>query len=346
MSVMILDASNSIIKAKIARRERSEIAFPHVIKQLTAAEYNNNLARAGASGPPLDYIRINGQPYAVGACAERHGVQVQRTGAARYTRDYNGVFAAAALARLYEHSMDISILGSHPPGDMKFRDDLMKAVVGGWHIEQGNHERHFKVIYANTFDEPVGGLMKVLLTEDGQHYQRTDINSGRSLVTDIGGFTTDWIAVNPGGEVDYSLARSVPIGIQNVVADFEASFRANNLQVAKDTPVLPPERVRRAIATGVFDGAGRHYPCEKEVQEATNMLLNRILDTYQHIAGGSLSWDAIILTGGGSGLLYKRLQPILNHERVILADDLESIHLANVRGGLKLWRLYEALQVL
>ena len=39
----------------------------------------------------------------------------------------------------------------------------------------------------------------------------------------------------------------------------------------------------------------------------------------------------------------KGLLQILNHERVILADDLESIHLANVRGGLKLWRLYEAL---
>jgi hypothetical protein len=165
-------------------------------------------------------------------------------------------------------------------------------------------------------------------------------------VIDIGGFTTDWIAVNPGGEVDYGLARSVPMGIQNVVADFEESFRANNLQAVKDTPVLPPERVRRAIVTGVFDGAGRRYPCEKEVKEATNMLLNRISDTYQRIAGGALSWDAIILTGGGSGLLHKRLLPILSHERVILADDLESIHLANVRGGLKLWRLYEALLVL
>jgi hypothetical protein len=27
------------------------------------------------------------------------------------------------------------------------------------------------------------------------------------------------------------------------------------------------------------------------------------------------------------------------------ADDRESIKLANVRGGLKLWRLYEALQM-
>jgi hypothetical protein len=45
-------------------------------------------------------------------------------------------------------------------------------------------------------------------------------------------------------------------------------------------------------------------------------------------------------------VLYKRLLPILNHERVILADGLDSIHLAKVRGGLKLWRLYEALKVL
>ena len=42
--------------------------------------------------------------------------------------------------------------------------------------------------------------------------------------------------IKPGGQVDYSLARSVPIGTQNVVVDFEESFRANNLQAVKDTP--------------------------------------------------------------------------------------------------------------
>jgi hypothetical protein len=71
-----------------------------------------------------------------------------------------------------------------------------------------------------------------------------------------------------------------------------------------------------------------------------------INDTYQRIAGGALIWDCIILTGGGSGLLYNRLIPILKHENIILADNIEAIHLANVRGGLKLWRLYDALKVL
>lgn len=188
--------------------------------------------------------------------------------------------------------------------------------------------------------------MNVLLTEDGQHYSNSYIHDGRALVIDIGGFTTDYLAVNPGGKVDYSLARSVPIGIQNIVSDFENSFRSNNLEVVKDTPVLPPERIRQAIATGLFEGGGRRYPCEEEAKEATNMLLNRIANTYQQIAGGSLSWDAIILTGGGSALLHQRLLPVLNNENVILADNINSIHMANVRGGLKLWRLYDALKVL
>ncbi len=45
-------------------------------------------------------------------------------------------------------------------------------------------------------------------------------------------------------------------------------------------------------------------------------------------------------------MLYDRLLPLLGHDHVILADEPDAIHLANVRGGLKLWRLYEALELL
>ena len=88
--------------------------------------------------------------------------------------------------------------------------------------------------------------------------------------------------------------------------------------------MLPPDRVRHAITTGVFEGGGRKYSCENEVNEATSLLLNRIADTYQRIAGGALSWDAIILTGGSRVLLYQRLLSILNHKCVILADEMAS----------------------
>lgn len=345
MSVLVLDAGNSIIKAKIARREGGEVAFPHAIRQLTESEYQKILTRANANGNTKDYLRVNGKPYVIGESAERHGMLVQRSGTARYTHDYYGVLAAAALMRLYGRGREVAVFGSHPPGDVKFRDDLMQAVIGDWQIETVQGDANFQVTYANTFDEPVGGLMNVLLTEDGRNYQHMQVGEGRALVIDIGGFTTDFLAVNPGGIVDYSLARSVPLGIQSVIADFEETFRANNLEAVKDTSVLPPGRVRRAIATGVFDGGGKQFDCADGVEEATSLFLNRFADSYQRLAGGALPWGTIILTGGGSALLYPRVRPILKHQNVILADNIESLHLANVRGGLKLWRLYEMLEV-
>lgn len=270
MSVMVLDAGNSIIKAKIARREQGEIAFPHAIRQLSESEYKKIISRAQINGTSKDYFRVNGKPYAIGESAERHGLVTPRSGTARYTKDYCGVLAAISLAQFYERGREVSIFASHPPGDVEYREDLMKAIIGEWEIETGQSKVNFRVKYVNTFDEPVGGLMNVLLTEDGQHYQYPQIGDGRSLVIDLGGFTTDFLAVNQGGQVDYALARSVPLGIQSVIRDFEESFRANNLEVVKDTPVLPSDRVRKAISSGIFDGGGRRFPCAQDVDEATS----------------------------------------------------------------------------
>jgi hypothetical protein len=52
LSVMILDAGNSITRAKIARRERGEIAFPQALNPLTEGDHISMLAWAGVSGPP------------------------------------------------------------------------------------------------------------------------------------------------------------------------------------------------------------------------------------------------------------------------------------------------------
>jgi hypothetical protein len=67
MSVIVLDAGNSIIKAKIARRERSEIAFPHAIKPLTEVEYTGIVTRAGKQSsshmthPEFNLGRVEGR---------------------------------------------------------------------------------------------------------------------------------------------------------------------------------------------------------------------------------------------------------------------------------------------
>jgi hypothetical protein len=137
----------------------------------------------------LDYVSVNGQPCVAGSSAERHGLQIQRTGAVRYTRDYYGILAAA-LARLYERSREASVFGSHRPGAVNVRQDLMEALIGDREVESNGRERHIQINCTNTSDEPVGVLPNVIFTGDGQHYQHSDINGGRAPVIDIELITT------------------------------------------------------------------------------------------------------------------------------------------------------------
>jgi hypothetical protein len=339
MNVVVADMGNSIIKFKTAS---VELDVPHALQPLSETDFQRIQTRAGKDQMPLDYVRVNGTPFVIGEHAERHGVLSRQEGAARYRREYYGVLAAAMCARLYSRSGEISFFGSHAPGDIAYRDDLMDAVVGEWEVTIQGRKRLFNITYANTFEEPLGGLMNVLLSEDGQHYKRTDIDGGSALVIDIGGHTTDWIGMQAGGAIDYGNADSIPLGIQDVIDTFEKSFRDHHRQDVKESIVLPPDRVREALRTGTFYGGGRTYDCQDEANEAINVLLNRLATSYQKIAGGALAWDSIILTGGGCGLLYDYLLPILRHDHVILADTPEDIHFANVRGGMKLWRLYDS----
>ena len=144
MSVLVLDAGNSIIKAKIARREKGEIAFPHALRKLTESEYQNIVSRASMNGNTKDYLRVNGIPYVVGESAERHGVLTQRSGASRYTRDYYGVLAAISLARLYGRGREVTVFASHPPGDVKYREDLMKTMIGEWGVDKCQSKVSFR----------------------------------------------------------------------------------------------------------------------------------------------------------------------------------------------------------
>jgi hypothetical protein len=336
-NVVIIDAGNNLIKAKSTT---SEVDYVHALHALTETEYQQILTRAG-KGVPDDYIRVNGQPYAVGTRAERHGALTRLTGTARYKTDYYGVFVAASLFRLYRKTLEVALFASHPSGDVEYRDHLMRAAWGKWEVEHGTDTYCFDVSYVNTFDEPVGGLMNVILTADGRHYQKPEINGGRALVVDIGGGTTDLQGVEPGGALDYALSESIQLGIQQVEHDFERSFRSHHRDELKGMKSMDMQQMRDAITSGVWKGGGQQIECPEEVKEATQTLLNRISEAYMNIAGGPFRYDHIILTGGGSAMLYNYLLPILNHKSVIMAEIPSKMHLANVRGGRKLWKFYE-----
>lgn len=336
-----LDFGNSFVKARTA--EGIEASIPHAIHQLTEAEYGNILTRSdGRPGP--DYVRVNGVPYVVGESAEMHGVISNREGAARYTRDYYGIMAATILARLYERSGDVHLIGMHAPGDIIYRGDLVKSAGGYWNVDLNGHTFNFHIAKVTAFEEPTGGWAHVVLNDDGTKVLRSDVKEGHTLVLDIGGNTFDLQAIRPNGEVDLSLDISEKIGIIETVDQFSNSLRKMYAAEFKRTQTLRPERVRDALANGVFIGAGREYPCADIAAESTYTLVNRILDVYQRRAEGPSNWDSIILTGGGSAMLYNHLKDELGHNNIILAGEIEDAHMANVRGSLKLVRVWQWIE--
>ena len=94
--------------SNISRRARDEIVFRHALRLLSESEYEKIFSRVQINGNTKDYFRVNGIPYVVGESAERHGLITQRTGAARYTKEYCGVLAPISLFKLYGRGSDVA----------------------------------------------------------------------------------------------------------------------------------------------------------------------------------------------------------------------------------------------
>jgi len=344
MKVLVLDPGNSIIKAKLL--SGGEVVFPHALVPISWAQYSAVCESYNNGEIPDDFMRIGEGFYAIGDSAERFGVTQHERGAARYRRDYIGVFAAAAMARSYRASTELALFVSHPPGHINYAGELMKAVIGRWDVELGGKKISLYAEYVNTFDEPTGGLMNVLLKDNGTQYAAPQLKEKSVLVIDIGGGTTDFVTISAAGQIDYAQAHTEEIGIQEVIDNFTSAFRARYKELTKSKNALAPDRVREAIETGIFRGGGDSLPCQEEAEQARNTLVNRILRVTSTRYAGGFRFDAVLLTGGGSGLLYTYLWDHIQNKNIHLADEPGELHLANVRGGLKLWRLYTAIGVI
>jgi hypothetical protein len=344
-SKVILDLGHSLWKAKRAGGE--EIVIPHAIVEISNAQYTDAVQRYG-QGIPRDILRINGKSYAIGESAESYGAIQRRTGATRYTADYIGVAAMATIYALYgSNRLNVEVLASHPPAHNQYSDELVNAIFGErdeWLIENGPREMIVVVDYVNTYDESTGSLMNIMLTESGTHYQKPELKENKIMCIDIGGGTTDF-TVQEHGKINYLTPHSEPIGINSVVDSFERAFRQRYKNETREVMKLQPDRLRKAIATGEYKGGGKTLHAHEEATQAKNVLLNRILSEFQARYQGAFNYDAILLTGGGSAVMFDSLCDALQHDNIMLADDLDSLHLANVRGGLKLWKMLDSLGI-
>lgn len=341
---IFFDFGNAILKW-IMPSTKTEASALHAIHRLTDTQWNQAVGRTGK--PPEGYIRVNGVPYVVGEAALRKGVPAKPLGSARYTPEYYGVGMCYAIASSIDSTVkNVTLYGSHAPGDIDYANDLKSAAMGQWKVEYMGKLLSFRVTSAYAFDEPMGGFCHFVLTKDGDPRKNNPIETATTLVMDIGGKTTDIVAVDAGGNIDISSLYSESTGIIKVLENFDNTLRANNTEFFKQTDVIDPRRLNKAFITGKYVGGGKTIPCDQEAEEAANLLMYDI-DNILSRAGGLASYDAILLTGGGAVLMSARLQEQYSSMPFHLAEtDMDMAHFANVRGGRKLFTMLERLGVL
>lgn len=346
---IIGDLGNSLIKMIFVFPDgsREELVFPHAVVPISQENFQNIKDKFGASefGEP-SYFELDGQPYVVGELAEQYGMVDRRSSNVKYTRDYYGVLFVEGLMRVIPEGHDnIEAFVCHPALDQGYRKNQMKALKGEFKVStSGKNNVKYHVRYINTYLEPVGGLMNIVLDDTGRVDNSVE-DDGRVLIFDVGGRITNVVPFNNlTGEIEYDNARSAPVGILNVLEDLEQGLRTRYEDRFSKTRIIPMDRLRNALRTGYYRGGGDQIPCEDEIDRAMNILLSRLHSIYFEHAGGPQVYDSIYITGGGGGAAERVMrEKFLDHKRVFLAETPDEMHMANVRGGDKLLTMLENL---
>ena len=314
----------------------------HALVEISSGDWNKVVGRSKT--PPEGFARVNGVPYVYGDAARRSMIAQRPQGASRYHRDYYGVGAAIALSEVLEKgARAVTLWASHAPDDINYARNIVDAAKGKWVVECGSGEREFTIKDVETFDEPLGGYCHFTFTEQGKERKRNPLATQTTLVIDVGGYTTDVIAIDPGGNIDLMSGKSTRSGIINLVEGFERELRNNNATLFQGTGDLDVRRVESAIQTGVYRFGKVNVPCKDEARGAINAMVN---DVKQIItgAGGEANYDVMLLTGGGAAMIYDAL--VQAHPRVefLLAEpNRELMKFANVFGGAKLAAMLRSL---
>jgi len=315
--------------------------FRHAISELSETDWR---AICGRGKPPEGYAKINGTGYAFGDAARRHIIREKPKGASRYHSTYYGVALAYAMSRALDKSKrNITLFASHAPRDIDYAERLKAAARSEWTVECAEGVFRYAVNVVHTFDEPLGGFSHFTFTEKGVEKKRNPLADSTTLVVDVGGYTVDVAAIDPGGEIDLGSLKSTVTGVNDMTARFERELRGNNTLLFQDAGELDIRRVEKAILGGEYKFGKKVIDCQLEATAALNTLTN---DTVQVInqAGGITNFDSILLTGGGAALLAPSLERALPLAEFIMAEPRNELMMfANVFGGAKVAALLRNL---
>lgn len=354
--VVCADIGNGLIKMGGWIRGRREcVSGVHAWAEIDEARYSRLTKEYGDSKGHFEYIKWGNRYFAVGDAALAEGNVRPVQGRNKYRREYYGIMFVSTLLKMYHGSIpeQVNAFLGYPPADFEFTTELMKSVIGTWNIDSLGRKISFRVAHASVFDEIVGGVMNVTLSDDGKPLRPDPDTKGPALIAqdgptivgDLGYGTFDLLKLDKMGRPDYSQIKGQPIGIGDAIDMFVRIFNKQHKEYLMDAESgIPMERVYECFYDPLHRVrvAGSTYiDCMDIYKQATNRLINAVANAYRDMSRGSIAYNYCLLTGGGSGLLYDELCTAVfpqfkKANAIFLAHDAKEMHIANVRGSMRM----------
>lgn len=328
---LVIDTGNAAVKAVIGAQH---IKFPHAIAEITDAEYKS--IRLNKDYQRGEIITVDDVHYAVGESALAYRV-LNRQRRAKYSRDYSGVLFASVVARAFDNiptelPNDIRVIISHAPSDKEVNSIVKGAVLGKWDIESGDNRFRFSVKDAKSFSEPVGSYFKQAFIRNRNRWE-TPL-SGRVVgVLDIGGGTCSSLGVSRNAKEIEAYAGNGEQGINTAIERLKKLLDANHPEVFSKAPPSWERMVEAVRNGGTYTAYGRPLDITSDIDKAMNPLLNEVMALWHGKMGSGRDIDTLILTGGGSAILWNALVQSIDFGNVIAGDDLDYIEFANAQGA-------------
>lgn len=236
----------------------------------------------------------------------------------------------------------VELYASYAPQDVSYARHIVAEAQREWRVECSAGTLTFKVNSVQTFDEPIGGFCHYVFTQEGKERKNNPFADKTVLVLDVGGHTSDVVAVDPGGALDLMSLKSTRTGVIDMTKRFESTLRDNNRHIFQDAGDLDISRVEQAIRTGVYKFGRMEIDCQTESREAMHELIYDLTQIV-NAAGGVVNYDYLLMTGGGGALVFDALQEALPRIELVLAEkNRDDMKFANVFGGAKLFRMLES----
>ena len=339
----VVDIGNAYLKCVCGD---GEIAFVHALAELMPSQWDYATQRFG-EGAPYDLIRFGDRFFAVGATAENFHM-TKLTGRPKYSKEYYGVFFAAAVANMFRAKPDflengLDVVASHATDDFGFRGYLSAAIRGKWDFECGGKRFKTETLRVRTFEESFGGYARKAYKFHKGAFS-TPLRGQFCGIIDIGGGTCGVMAVDEMGVVQQGMGKSGSVGILNSLERLKAEVFRKYGDLFKNAQNPPESRFREALQTGIYRGFGQQLDVHKEVDMAIVPLMNDLMNLWKSKLQGGAGLDTVVLTGGGNGILAQRVKEIIEFQNCILADNRDQIHYANVRGARDFMMVAEELR--